>query len=189
MNILGIDPSLTATGLYLRETGLMAAPESTLIAPKNLRDTERLCFIRDFLLGFINRDRAFSPELAVIEGYAMGAKTHTHDLGEAGAMLKTAVYEAGIDLLIVPPATLKKFITGSGNSKKQVMMVEALSRYHVKITDDNICDAFCLTHFGEAWYAANAFGRTAGKIGITKSQYACLSAARLVPGRKRSSRR
>lgn len=34
MNILGIDPSLTATGLYLRETGLMVAPESTLIAPK-----------------------------------------------------------------------------------------------------------------------------------------------------------
>lgn len=80
---------------------------------------ERLCFIRDFLLGFINRDRVFSPELAVIEGYAMGAKTHTHDLGEAGAMLKTAVYEAGIDLLIVPPATLKKFITGSGNSKNK----------------------------------------------------------------------
>lgn len=49
------------------------------------------------------------------------------------------------------------------------MMVEALSRYHVKITDDNICDAFCLTHFGEAWYAANAFGRTAGGIGITKA--------------------
>lgn len=189
MNILGIDPSLTATGLYLRETESWTAPECTLISPKNLRDMERLCFIRDFLLGFINKNRGFPLDLAVIEGYAMGAKTHTHDLGEAGAMLKTAIYEAGIDLLIVPPATLKKFITGSGNGKKQVMMVEALSRYHVKITDDNICDAFCLTHFGEAWQAVNHFGRSAEQMRITKNQHACLSAARLVPGRKRSSRR
>jgi len=46
---------------------------------------------------------------------------------------------------VVAPTMLKKFVTGKGNTKKDLMLLETYKRYNVYFEDDNICDAYGLS--------------------------------------------
>lgn len=51
-----------------------------------------------------------------------------------------------VHLLTVPPATIKKFWTGTGKADKD-FMVEQTQRLYPKVTDDNASDAIALWHY------------------------------------------
>jgi hypothetical protein len=46
--------------------------------------------------------------------------------------------------LLVPPMTLKKFISGKGNAKKDEIMLQIYKRYGVEINENNAADAYGL---------------------------------------------
>jgi crossover junction endodeoxyribonuclease RuvC len=52
-----------------------------------------------------------------------------------------------INFEIVPPTALKKFITGRGNSKKDIMLKEVFKKFGADYNDDNLCDAYCLAKY------------------------------------------
>ena len=45
---------------------------------------------------------------------------------------------------IIPPNTLKKFITGKGNAKKELMLLKVYKRWGVEFNDNNMADAYSL---------------------------------------------
>jgi crossover junction endodeoxyribonuclease RuvC len=56
--------------------------------------------------------------------------------------------------LIVPPTSLKKFVTGRGNAKKNEMLLGVYKQWGVEFSDDNQADAFALEKFGLAYLGA-----------------------------------
>lgn len=144
--ILGIDPSLTGTGVVALEDGEIINKQLIKTKPTKgtLAELERLVKI----VGSIEYGEA---ELAVIEGMAFMARNTTSLVQLAGLnyMIRHKLYKKNIPFIIVPPTSLKKFITGKGNAPKEFMLMEVYKRFNEEFRDNNICDAYCLARVGD----------------------------------------
>lgn len=134
--IIGIDPSMTATGLAL-------ADGKTATISTNVKDGDRrLAAIFDAVAGEL-----LEVDLAVVEDLprnAMGAGV----TGLAHGVIRLALLRDDVPYLRVPAATLKVFATGKGNATKPDMRVELLKRTGLDLRDDNQVDAAWLRFLG-----------------------------------------
>ena len=136
MNIIGLDPSYTATGI--------AWGDGTTCTMKLKGDgRERLQFAYNT---FGNLD----ADLVVVEGYAHGKGFNTHMMGELGGVIRLALTHARIPFLDVQPTQLKKYATGKGNAKKEVVLVEAVRRLGYEGSSTDEADALWLRQIGLA---------------------------------------
>jgi Holliday junction resolvasome RuvABC endonuclease subunit len=136
--VCGLDISLTATGYATPEGGYGC------LTPKKLHGAERLSWLRDEVLTL---EHAHMVELFAIEGFAFGVKnSRSHEIGGAGWVVRTALWDAGISWVDIPPASLKKYATGKGNAGKPEMQAAAYARlgYREAKPDDNVIDALWL---------------------------------------------
>lgn len=149
--ILGIDPSLTATGYCLLNRDGDVLELGTISKPK-LKGILRLDAIEKDL---IDLSRTYglvtSNCMTVFEGYAMGAKGKVFHLGELGGILRLWSHRnTTYPYIEVPPSTLKKYATGNGFADK-TEMVKLAGLMSIPITDDNQADAYFLAHLGGAY--------------------------------------
>lgn len=151
MIILGIDQSLTGTGLAVIECQLGTKPNhssvlyTNTVETKNLSDMQRIDYIVSHVLKIVDQ---FTPVLIVMENYAFGAKGRLAHLGELGGAIKYELYKKGFTVRVVAPNTLKKFITGFGDANKELMMEKIESYFGKCFSDDNQADALGLALFG-----------------------------------------
>lgn len=145
MKIIGIDPSLSATGIVvLDENGSLL--DAHAIKPKKLRGMPRLKLIRNHIKELIVRE---DPELILIEGYSFGSRGRSiFNLGELGGVLRLLFEDLELQYIDVPPTVLKKWVTGKGNADKEMMLASIEAKYGIKFDDDNIGDAFGLAKMG-----------------------------------------
>lgn len=81
-----------------------------------------------------------------IEGYAFGSQM-SNMLGELGGMVKiTLKKDFDIYPVIVPPTSLKKYVTGKGNTQKNQMLMHVFKKWGLEFTDDNAADSYALAH-------------------------------------------
>lgn len=140
---IGIDQSYSGFAITaMNETG-----SRTTVYKSELRGVDRLADIQqhltDTLAGY---HKAHPIADAAIEGYAFGSQM-ANMLGELGGMVKLTLRSFGIYPLIVPPTTLKKYVTGKGQgiSKSQIML-HVYKKWGVEFSDDNAADSFALAH-------------------------------------------
>lgn len=146
MNIIGLDLSITATGVasHLAITtikGLTKHGDRRLIhITRNLTDLHILEPIT----------------LAVLEDIP----THAHAAGITGMVhgaVRAWLLTNQVPYVLVTPATLKAFATGRGNANKTDMAVAALKRAGREFADDNQCDAWWLRQAALHWYGTPEF--------------------------------
>lgn len=93
----------------------------------------------------------YYPELVVLEGYGYaGPSPHTLvTLVEIGTAIRM-VLDQTTDLKVVEvaPTALKKFVTGSGQAKKDSMMLEIYKRWGFETKNNNVADAYGLARVG-----------------------------------------
>ena len=160
MKSLGIDLSMTGTGIALLEDGKLVYSET--IKSKKDGDTpthevSRLVRIVEDVCEHVSGDE----DVVVLEGIAFMAKsTALAQLSGLTYMVRARLVKEGIPFFVVAPTTLKKFITGKGNSPKDIMMLETYKMYGESILDNNQCDAFGLAHVGEAVFTEKYKGET-----------------------------
>lgn len=161
MIIVGIDPSLTSTGICtMSEDGTVL--ESLAIKPVE-KGTERLALFRhDFRLitGKCQKEETY----AFVEGYAFGAMNKREALGELGGVLRLSLYDDGIRVVVVPPTSLKKFATGKGNADKIAMAVALQKQYGLEYPTSDQTDAYFLAELGRAYF------RLIPEISVTKQE-------------------
>jgi len=91
-----------------------------------------------------------------MESYSMAEKYGQHASGEIGAAIKLTVlaHFASDDRrafpVLVAPQQLKKFATGNGNTKKELLPKEILKRWDVDFNDMNIAEAYVLARLAYA---------------------------------------
>ena len=139
--IMGIDPSLTATGIALPDG-------TTLTIRSKHRGMERLADIRQVIITL-----AAGIDLVIIEGYSYGSGHGAHQLGELGGTLRLALWDAAIPYLEIAPTQRAKYATGRGNAAKNLVISELSARTGRTFPDDNQADAYilyamALDHYG-----------------------------------------
>lgn len=160
MSVIGIDPSLTSTAVCWsssEEPGFKMWQGGTEAAGRKVNNRIRRA---DLLVSKIEQICVLQePGAIFIEGYAMatggpkgkGSPGRVYDLGEFGGMLRQSLLGITENVYEVAPGTLKKFLTGSGKSKKHEIAGYIAKRFgHIFKTDDE-GDAFGLWRLGLAF--------------------------------------
>lgn len=134
---IGIDQSYTGFAISAYSLG----DHHTTVYKSPKRGVDRLLdlqsHLRETLLEFKIKDVA-------MEGYAFGSQM-SNMLGELGGMVKmTLKDDFDIYPLIVPPTSLKKYVTGKGNTQKNQMLMHVYKKWDVEFDDDNAADAYAL---------------------------------------------
>lgn len=146
MRILGLDLSLTSTGYCMLEDDQIVW--SGAVGGGHRRGAERLQYFYGWIsdnlaLNFGAMHRQPSPAVA-IEGYAFASHFKGPELGELGGVIKLALYQAGLSVTVIPPATWKKVLCGKGNLDKRNASTEILRRYDVSFANEDTLDAWAV---------------------------------------------
>lgn len=152
IDVLGVDLSLRNTGLaLLDERGDFFY--WNVIPAEAERGVPRALYI---VTQVVEACLEHGIRWVCLEGYAMGAKGRVFDIAEAGGALKHELYLEDINVVIVPPKTLKKWHTDNGNANKEMMAEAAERKWGIDTTnmDDNAVDACCLVMFGHLYLSA-----------------------------------
>lgn len=140
VKLSGLDLSITAPGLA--HTGVDGVACTHLIKPAGAGDL-RLYSIRNQILALVE-----GSELVLIEGY-LNKSMSAGITGMVHGAVREGLIEADIRYATFPPASLKKYATGSGGASKTDMALASYKRGGVEFKDDNQCDAWWL------WVALN----------------------------------
>lgn len=138
--ILGIDPSLSSTGIVLLDAGRVVLHDCWKF-PK-LAGIPRLAAfeetLRDALQGME------PPAVAAIEGYSYGSQARGERLGELGGVFRLVLWRRGIPVEEWAPSTWKKALLGNGALHKDRIRLEVFKRYGVEFNSQDTLDAWCV---------------------------------------------
>lgn len=139
--VIGLDPSLSATGVATAEgqETIPTKPAKTL--PTRVARLEGI--VAEVAL------RAPATSLVVIEAPAYArANAGTHVGAGLWWLLACSLLARGCEVVQVAPSTLKKLATGKGTASKADMRVALLKRTGLDLPDDNQVDAWWLRQAG-----------------------------------------
>jgi len=150
MRIVGIDASLTSTGIAtLTENGI-----STKVIQSKKIGVERLLEIQKEVWEIIHNGGTVShpkTDLVVIEGYAHGRTNQAHQMGELGGVLRVMFHEMELKWIEVAPTAVKKFVTGKGVATKEKIAAWVQKRWDRMFDTNDEADAYVLVRIGQAY--------------------------------------
>jgi len=135
ITVLGEDGSYETTVAKFDSAGGQRLEEVQAHLQETLYKATECCFVQD----------------VAMEGYAYGS-IMANKLGELGGVVKLTLHSIakignGKDPMLVPPTSLKKYVTGRGNGvQKNQMLLQVYKKWGVEFPDDNAADSYGLAH-------------------------------------------
>jgi crossover junction endodeoxyribonuclease RuvC len=159
---IGIDPSLTGTGIVYLKDDEIVYQELISSKPRGKDVINELERILD-IIKRVDIDEDVCPKLIAMEGLAFMARNTSAlvQLGYLNYRLRENFYNNKHKFIIVAPTSLKKFACEKGNAKKEMVLLETYKRWGMSFNDDNLCDAYVLARIAQAY---------SEEINITKTQ-------------------
>lgn len=144
---VGLDQSYSGFGIVIIDH--QEAQTSLWKFPPKDSDGMRLGDIYVNLITLFTRLQDTYDEVHIaMEGYANGRTFNREKMGELGGIVKLSHATVfGTDPTIVPPTSLKKFVTGKGTASKDDMVSAVQSKWAKDITNNNIADAYGLAEY------------------------------------------
>lgn len=143
MRVMGLDVS-TKTGLSVVDKDRNVLLGEQVTFPK-LRGWERASAI---IARIMELHAEYKPDLVVIENYGFANANSLVTLVEIGTIIRYFLWQENIPYIDVPPNSLKKFVTGKGQAKKEEVMMYVLKRWDYTSKTNDIADAVGLGMFG-----------------------------------------
>ena len=145
---VGVDQSYSGFAITL----LSGDKYFTVVKKAEARGVQRLAELQEFLHSYI---AYLNIDDAAMEGYAFGSQM-ANMLGELGGMVKLEFYSsvkgAGQYPLIIPPTTLKKYVTGKGQGiPKSQMILHIYKKWDAEFSDDNAADSYALARLASGY--------------------------------------
>jgi hypothetical protein len=124
----------------------------TTVAKFDSAGGERLSEVQAHLVETLNNaNTCCDVQDVAMEGYAYGS-IMANKLGELGGVVKLTLHETdglgdGASPMLVPPTSLKKYVTGRGTGvQKNQMLLQVYKKWNVEFPDDNAADSYGLAH-------------------------------------------
>lgn len=161
--VMGLDISLTKTGICVRKDGKVILTTSVKTATTTPW-VERINAIHEKIFGTIS---ALGVTFVVIENYSFGSTNGRETLGEIHGILMYDLIRKGIPYLKVPPTQAKLFGCGAGKAPKcppdqakstwakKWVTIEVNKRYGTdfRLADNDECDAYIIAILAETLLA------------------------------------
>jgi Holliday junction resolvasome RuvABC endonuclease subunit len=146
---LGIDPSLTGSGLVLINEDYSILDMIKFSTPA--MGVERLFHLQNKLLEVLNKYTTIRQ--ICVEGPALRETGKIFDLGQWAGIIYLELYKRSLDFTVVAPMQLKKYVSAIGkNQGKQVVMLDVFKNFGEEIRDNDLADAYVLARIAHDFY-------------------------------------
>lgn len=153
IRVLGVDPSLAATGLALaspRDTYRTISPHAGADdVPRRLYELQVL--FENWLEALQNRNAIDVAVVETVSLHGIGGPLVVLRLGQLSGVFLAACSRYSIPVVEVNSSSLKKYATGNGSATKPDMM-KAAKNLGGHPSNDNEADAFFLKKIGDDFY-------------------------------------
>ena len=150
MNVMGIDPSLTGTGVVVLSDGSLAHDELIATKPGDWPCYEpRLKHIA-MRCAQIIKEHPPVPKVVCIEAPAFSKNnSHTVEINGLYVLIRTIIYDYHPQVKIISPTSsqLKKWTAGHGRALKEKMMMKVLKHWGYEPGNNDMADAYALAQF------------------------------------------
>jgi Holliday junction resolvasome RuvABC endonuclease subunit len=153
LTVMGLDLSLTSTGCAKIVSGPMVEPAWTFRIRSARRGWDRL----ESQVNRIGQAvKECDPDLIAVEGpayHAAAQGSYWHENAGLWWAVTSRIWKSGRPMVVISPAVLKKFATGSGAAKKSAMVGQAIRRFGLADIGEDEADglwlaAACCQHYG-----------------------------------------
>jgi Holliday junction resolvasome RuvABC endonuclease subunit len=142
---IGCDLGLVKSGIVILNDRFEI--ESQNLIKVRSRGAERLCDIERAFDAIVQPYRPCDINVFV-EGYAYGARYQRESLAELGGVMRRYLHLANLQFWIIPPTSLKLFVTGTGKASKNYMKKCTKDQWGKVFKSDDVCDAHGLSRLG-----------------------------------------
>lgn len=139
---VGIDPSYNGFGIVVIDKNAEIVDTKLLSTKSQDITEERICQLEN---GF-----KFIPSIAGLKGVYIEGPSYSSNgqailqMGALHYFIRIFLYKTDVKYKIIAPGTLKKFVTGSGNAKKELILLKVYKKWGVEFSDNNLADAYGL---------------------------------------------
>jgi crossover junction endodeoxyribonuclease RuvC len=141
---IGIDLSYSNTGLIILDQNVNIIEEKSIKTNNKKTYEERIIDIYKEC-EFVNN--ILHLQMISIEGLSFGSTGKLAELGALHYYFRIELFKNKTPYQIITPTELKKFITGKGNCKKDIMIKEIYKKWGVDYNDNNLADAYSLAQY------------------------------------------
>lgn len=139
---VGIDPSFTGTGVIILD-------EDTNIKTQKLITTNSKNSVEERLIKIIQEITFITTQEENVKVYLEGPSYSSNgafalQMGALHYYIRIFLYKNNIQYEVIAPSKLKKFVTGKGNCKKELMLLKIFKKWDVEFEDNNLADAYAL---------------------------------------------
>ncbi len=176
--VIGLDPSLTGTGVCVMkfdEKDVTVLSLATIKSKPTLHPYARIGRYKQIVRAIFDTPALKSIDsreiLITIEGYSFGARgSAATALPELGALIRNEAEQAQVPWVEFTPPSIKKFGTGTGAAKKDLVLMHVQQKYgHMligtgfQLEDSNQGDAFVIALMGVEYIRAMLYGQKLSK--------------------------
>jgi crossover junction endodeoxyribonuclease RuvC len=149
MIYIGIDPSYSSTGLiHLDKDANIQKQETITVNKKGTNTVWRLGKVKEKLIDPIIKMHSEQDIKVCMEGPSYNSKgSYVLQMGALNYFIQYWLATAKIDYTVRTPGELKKFVTGKGNCKKDLILLKVFKKWGVEFECDDLADAYGLARY------------------------------------------
>lgn len=140
---IGLDLAFANNGFCCIDENGNIIQQEVITFPKDvLFDEQKLIFLSEKITKLVE---TYNPARICIEGLSFGSNGKSvSQIGALHYLIRIFLFKFSFKYRIVPPTQLKKYITGTGQCKKELMLLKTYKKFGIEFEDNNLCDAYCL---------------------------------------------
>jgi crossover junction endodeoxyribonuclease RuvC len=146
---IGIDQSMNSTGFIAIDNTFEIIKSMIISSNKDLDDYERIMELGDKILLEILKFIEDGKKLfCCLEGISFGSQGRgIIQQGSLHNYLRILFKKYNIQHIVCTPTQLKKYITGKGQCKKELMLMKIYKKWGVEFDSSDLADAYALARF------------------------------------------
>ncbi len=139
---VGLDPSYNEFGLIVLDKDAKILEQKIITSDSKLEADERIIQLE--------KEFKFIPNIVGLNSVYIEGPSYSSNgkfilqMGALHFYLRIFLIKHKIDFNIIAPGTLKKFVTGSGQCKKELILLKVFKKWGEEFDNNNLADAFSL---------------------------------------------
>jgi len=140
MYFFGLDFAYANNGLIQLDENAKIVKQEVITTTKKNSDEERLIKLREYISSLVASD-----DIVYLEGLSHASQGQAKSqMGAVHYITRIFLFENGIKYKIVTPSELKKFVTGKGQCKKDLILLNVFKKWGVEFDNSDLADAYGL---------------------------------------------
>ena len=141
LRFIGIDPSYNGFAIMVLDIEGKIIQQELLKSKSDDEIEERIMSLEQDFKFICDIDNL---EVVYLEGHIISKGSFVLQMAALNYYIRIFFRKNNINYKVITPGNLKKYVTGKGNSKKELILLKTYKKWNIEFDDNNLADAYGL---------------------------------------------